>query len=338
MKYSLNILFCITLFFSCSSETIVEDEENPVVLVCKDDLNENITAADNKVDFSSSTETFWKAEFDENFVRIFFTANVGNEAETETFNFLFNKTENCINLERAYKFYDGKEVDVSAITEIRVDEFYIKEYTTDEFFSGLIVYQDPHDKETYSRKIWVDLTPKTTSNQGILTFDNCFGDKLPIEIDMNSDGTIDYKLDFEINEDIGNTPKFKTYTIKLISTDDSINEILSPLKNQSPYSVVFEPPFSSQNTRQYFNGVKNELDVFYEFDSPYESYNYFLNNNLTYSAILNNNKEDYFLVKMSLNNEEFYGWIRFELNTSNCEVEVKSTFLNPIASRHVTLN
>ena len=65
---------------------------------------------------------------------------------------IFNKVNECLKIDRAYKYYDGKLVDVSAVTEMQVSEFYIKDWEINSLFSGLLVYVDPHDKNTYSRK------------------------------------------------------------------------------------------------------------------------------------------------------------------------------------------
>jgi hypothetical protein len=35
---------------------------------------------------------------------------------------------------------------------------------------------------------------------------------------------------------------------------------------------------------------------------------------------------------------EYYGWIKFTFDSSECRVEVLDTFLNPTASEHISVN
>ena len=216
-------------------------------------------------------------------------------------------------------------------------EFYNHSWEKDSQFSGLLVYKDPHNKQLYSRKFWINFTENDNliENTNFSFFDDYFDGKLPIDIDMDKNGSIDYKMIAEEKRDIGNTPQFNIYTIKLISTNENENLILSPLIKTSPYTVIYEAPFNSENKRQYINDVKNALDVFYEFDAPYQNYNYFLNNNLTNKDFLTNNKEDYYLVSLILGGKTFYGWIKFKFDMENYEVEILETFLNPTETEHI---
>ena len=331
-------LSIIIFLFSCSSEQNIEDvDENPVI--CSN-TDIKVSEQDNVVINHATNPVLWQGNYTNTEIKLFFTKTAGDDDETETFNFVFTKENECLKPKRGYKYYNGKLVDISAITEMEILEFYISNWELNSLISGVVVYKDPHDKNTYSRKIWVDLVEDTSnnSNQEFLLFENCFDEKMPIDIDMNNDNVIDYKLSYQENRDIGNSPNYTQYIFKLISTNDSENEILSPKKAESPYFVVFEPPFNSENTRQYFNGVKNELDIFYEFDAPYESYNYFLNNNLTYKTILNNNREDYYLIRMSYDGKSFYGWIKFKFDPLNCDVSVLQTYLSPNDNEHIYIN
>jgi hypothetical protein len=137
---------------------------------------------------------------------------------------------------------------------------------------------------------------------------------------------------------IGNKPQFNTYTIKLISTNEDENLILSPIITDGLYTVIYEAPFNSENKRQYKNDVKNALDIFYEFDAPYQNYNYFLNNNLTNKDFLNNNKEGYYIVRMNFGDKKFYCWVKFAYDSENYNIEVLETFLNPIETKHIYVN
>ncbi|TXD52986.1 MULTISPECIES: hypothetical protein [unclassified Polaribacter] len=338
LRYLLFFL-SLLLLFTCSSKTGTEIiEEEPDVLINCTNTDVRITKEDAIVIQHATKPVIWEGTYNETTVKISFTKPIGSESET--FTFIFDKVDSCLKIKRAFKFYDGNQVDVSAITEINVLEFYTKEWEVDEKFTGYVIYKDPHDKRVYSRKFWVTFTEENLEieNTNYLLFDTCFGAQLPINLDINSDGIIDFKIIPETVRDIGNTPKFKQYTIKLISTNEDENEILSPRKNQGPYSVLFEPPFTSKNTRQYFNDVKNALDVFYEFDAPYQNFNYFLNNNLTYKDYLENEKDDYYIIKMGLDNKEYYGWIHFTFSVANCTAEVLDTYLNTIADEPISVD
>lgn len=333
------ILFFI--FLSCSSQG-VKNLGNPDTTQTINCSNTNISVSkqDNIVIQHATNPVLWKGTYTKNTVKISFTKTTGNDGETITFKFVFQKENNCLKIIRAFKFYNGSKVDVSAITEMDVSEFYTKEWILDKKFSGLITYIDPHDKKVYTRKFWIEFTAQDLEieNTNYLIFNDYFANKLPIDIDINKDGIVDYKIVFEKIRDIGNRPQFNKYTIKLISTYESENKILSPIKNQSPYTVIFEAPFTSENTRHYVNDVKNALDVFYEFDAPYQNYNYYLHNNLTYKGILENSKEDYYLIKMGLGNKDYYGWIKFKFNSTLCNVEVLGTYLNTTPNQHISVN
>lgn len=175
-------------------------------------------------------------------------------------------------------------------------------------------------------------------NTNYALFNDCFRTKVPIDLDINTDGIVDYKIISERVRNVGNTPQFNQYTIKLISTNENKNHILSPIKNQPPYSVIFKPPFASENKRQYFNGAKNALDVFYEFDRPSLGSNYFLNNNLTYKNFFENDKNDDYIIRMGLENENYLGWMKFTFNSSDCSIRVLDTYLNAKASEHISVS
>lgn len=331
-------LFINLIFFSCSNQQKIDEfEEIPEIIKC-DFENLQVTENDSIAISNTLNPAVWKGFYSATSIIINFTKNVGDDGETEKFSVVFQKINNCLKVERAYKFYDGKDVDISAITEVTILDFSIQNYSIDELFTGIINYIDPHDKETYYRKFWIELHPDVTEPTNILTFENCLGNKIPIEIDINNDKITDFQLTAEEIKDEGNKPKFSYFTIKLISTNPTNNKILSPKRSNSPYIVVFEPPFSSENTEQYFGGVKNELDVFYQFEPPYENYNYFLSNKLTYKEILTNNKKDYFVISLFIGGKRYFGWIQFELDTANCSVKIVETFLNPIADEPIFVN
>ncbi|MFC4268984.1 hypothetical protein [Polaribacter marinivivus] len=316
----------------------MEDEEVVIEIIKCEKSDISVTKEDNIIFNDPTDPVLWEGSFTNDQVKLSYTVVVGQYNESETYNFIFNKVNECLKIDRAYKYYDGKLVDVSAVTEMQVSEFYIKDWEINSLFSGLLVYVDPHDKNTYSRKFWID-SFKDASNLVEIPkyFDDCFKDKFPIEIDVDKDGIIDFNLTYEENNDIGNTPKFDSYTIQLIPASNK-NKILSPKKNSSPYTIIFEPPFSSENTRQYFGGVKNTLDIFYEFESPYENYNYFLSNNLTYKNILQNDLPDYFVISKDIGGIEYFGWIKFILDTSTCQAEVLFAYLETNPNTHVKVN
>lgn len=340
MNGSVNTLFLVIIFFlflSCNPQkTLDEFDENEEIIAC-DTSSQNITEEASVAIYNGSEPIFWEGIYSDDFVRISYTKTVGTDEETETHHFVFKKIDHCIKVERIYKFYNGKLVDVSAITELKIISFYVQDWKLNEKFVGVVTYQDHHDKNTYKSEFWIEFEEENYRNEigNFEYFSDCFSSKLPIDIDMNNDDTIDFKLAFEEIRNDGNKPAYSEYTIKLISTDYSVNSILSPRQSSSPHFVVFEAPFSSENTRQYFNGVKNTLDVFYEFDEPYQQYNYFLNNILTYRKMLENNLDDYYIVSIIINGETHYGWIKFKFNSSLCEAEIIETYLNPVANKHV---
>lgn len=329
------------MLLSCGSK-IEEDDgikrAEDGSIICTNTIA-SITKEDNIVIPHATEPVLWKGTYSETSIRISFTKEISSDGESEKFMFVFDKTNDCPKLARAYKYYYGSNVDVSAITEMDVLSFNIKDWENNLKFSGTVAYKDPHNSQYFSKKFWVEFTEENLEieNTNFSFFADCFDSKLPINIDINTDGIIDYKMIYELNRNIGNKPQFSIYKIKLISNNENKNQILSPISNKIPYSVIYEAPFTSKNKVQYVNDVKDALDVFYEFDTPYQSYNYFLNNNLTYKGILGNNKDDYYIVKMEIGNQNYYGWIKVGFNSLNCQVEIIDTFLNSNAEEHISV-
>ncbi|MEN8878684.1 MAG: hypothetical protein ABF311_00835 [Polaribacter sp.] len=329
-------LFVLSILISCSSNDHLNSIENNQCFT----TNISVSEEDNIISNHATNPILWKGKYNESFVKLSFTTSIGDNGETETQTFILNKDNNCLKKQSAYKFYNGKKVDISAVTEMTITEFYVKEWDIDKTLSGLLVYTDPHDKKSYSRKFFVHFSAIDYEQEAsnFLFFKDCLLGKLPIDIDMNADGIIDFKLTYELLNDIGNTPKYNQYTLQLNSTFEEKNKILSIKKNEGPHFIVFEPPFSSLNKTSYSTEVKSSLDIFYEFATPYESFNYFLDNNLTYSNILKNDLKDYFIVSLSIDGEIYYGWIAFYMNTASCNVGVTALHLNTVANEHVYVN
>lgn len=334
---TLFLIISFGILFSCANKNNLEEIDTSIKC---NDSSLQISENDSIAISDTSNPVIWRGFYDSNSVEIYFTKNVGSDGETETFTIVLSKIGTCLKIERAYKFYNGKQVDISAITEYKIIDFSIKSWEIDNLLQGNITYIDSHDKKTYTRKFWVKLTPKTIENEPLkkLFFSECYGSKMPINIDVNKDNSTDFRLTFEEIKDTGNKPNFSFFTIKLVSTNAITNQILSPIRSNSPYIVIFEPPFSSENTKQYFDGVKNELDVFYEFKAPYEKYNYFLSNTLTYREILSNNLKDYFVISLIIDGKTYFGWIQFQLDTASCKVEIVETFLNSTPNEAVFVN
>lgn len=338
----LALFFYLSILYSCDTEITKEGIEGTILC----DLTEiGITASDNLVVLENSESVAWQGSYSDNSVKISYTKDLNDNNTTETLNFVFNKIEDCLQIDYGYEFYDGSTADISAITQVYVLEVTVQDWIIDEKFTGQITYRDHHDKLIKTITFWVEFTTDNYIEEktDFTYFDDCFANKLPIDIDLDNDGTIDYSIQADEVEDFANTPNFTEYTIRLVSKDEEINEILSPRGVSVPFPVIFEPPFSTDNTRSYaankFNSedVRNALDVFYEFDTPYESYNFFLQNNLTCYKEFNNDTDDYYAVRLIRNDANYYGWIKINFNALNCDIEVIDTYLNPNAEEHITI-
>jgi hypothetical protein len=333
-KYISLVLF-LSLLSSCG-ESLSEGIEGSVIC----DITEiEVSESDNIVIPDNTTPVLWKGSYTDTTMNINFTKDVGTDGETETMVFEFTKVNGCLQLDRGYKYYYGSYGDVSAVTQMYILELYINEWVVDKKFTGQVIYRDHHDKQIYTYNFWVEFTTDDyeVEDTNYTYFSDCLINKFPIDIDVDKNGTTDYSIVYEEYRDTGNSPHFNSYEIKLVSADEENNKILAPRSGSAPYPIVFETPFATVDTKEYSSGLKNTLDIFYEFDAPYEKYNFFLNNNLTYKNTLKNNKEDYFLVKMYFGDKKFYGWIKFEFNAPNCEIEIIETFLNPIETKNVSL-
>jgi hypothetical protein len=330
------LILLFLILYSCEEANLFGGIEGTIV--CEASEIE-ISASDNIVIANSVETVLWKGSYTDTSLKINFTKKAGTDGETETFTFVFTKKGDCLQVNRGYKYYYGSYTDVSAVTQMYILEFKIKEWDVDKKITGELVYRDHHDKQVYTLKFWIEFNEDDyeVEDSNYNYFSDCLLNKLPINIDVDKDGIIDYNIIYEEKRDVGNRPQFNSYTIKLISTDVEKNKILALDPGPYPYPIVFEAPFSTEDTNVYLTGVKNTLDVFYEFDAPYQKYNYFLNNNLTYKNILKNNKEDYFLVKMYFGDKKFYGWVKFKFNVLDCEIAVLETYLNPIETKHISI-
>ena len=328
------------MFLACEQRLILNETKD--IIACSSP-NFEVSKDDNIVIPDASNPVLWKGVYTKNTVEIGFTLRLGVDNETETFNFVFEKVDDCLKIIRGYEYYYGSFVGISAITEVDILELQVNEWVVDKKLTGSIAYRDHHDKEIYNRNFWVEFTEDDFRTEQIdaTLFPKCFSEKLPIDVDLDKDGNIDYKIVASKEANATNNPAFSSYTIKLISVDETINEILSPKTVKAPFPVIFEPPFSSENTRSYdanrFNSadVKNALDVFYEFEKPYENYNFFLNNKLTYKRTFLNNIDDYYLLRLVRNNSYFYGWIKIDFNALDCKLEIIDTYLNTTANEHI---
>src|SRR6056300_741606 len=129
----------------------MEDEEVVIEIIKCEKSDISVTKEDNIIFNDPTDPVLWEGSFTNDQVKLSYTVVVGQYNESETYNFIFNKVNECLKIDRAYKYYDGKLVDVSAVIEMQVSEFYIKDWEINSLFSGLLVYADPHDKNTYSR-------------------------------------------------------------------------------------------------------------------------------------------------------------------------------------------
>jgi len=332
------------IFNSCGSKETVEEEiidiiEEETPVDCSNSII-TITESDAIAIPDATNPVYWEGIYNETSVRVGFTKQVSTDGETESIYFVFNKVDECLTIDSAYKYYNGDLADVSAITEMNVSGSSTQDWEMDTKFSGVVTYIDPHDKSSYTRKFWVTLTTDdfVEETNDFQSFSDCFTTKLPIAIDVNNDNVIDFNLNYEEIRNNGNKPSYSEYQIKITSSDTVLNSILSPKRSSSPYGIIFEPPFTTEDARKYTSDVKSSLDIFYEFDAPYQEYNYFLNNNLTYKQTLNNTEDDYFVISMILNGNVHYGWIHFKLNTSSCSVEIIDTYFNSTAYEHIDVN
>jgi hypothetical protein len=336
MSFKNSALILFLVLCSCEEASLFGRIEGTIVCEASDI---DVSASDSIALPDSIEPVLWKGTYTDTSMKINYTKKAGTDGETETFTFIFTKKGDCLQVDRGYKFYYGSFTDVSAITQVYVLKFKIKEWEINKKFTGELVYKDHHDKQMHTLKFWVEFNEEDyeTEDTNYTYFSDCLLNKLPIDIDVDKDGKTDYKIIYEEKRDVGNKPQFNSYAIKLTSTDEERNKILALNPGPYPYPIVFETPFSTEDTNVFLEGIKNTLDIFYEFDAPYQKYNYFLNNNLTYKNILKNDKEDYFLVKMYFGDKKFYGWIKFKFNALDCEIAVLETYLNPIETKHIYL-
>lgn len=136
--FTLLLIICLTI--SCSTSETSEVIDNwPIDAIECVTTDISVSEEDNVVTPHATNPVVWEGSYNDETITISFTTPVGNDGETETKAFIFDKKDDCLTKNRAYEYYNGENVDISALTEMEVPEFYIKEWVVDEKLTGFVV-------------------------------------------------------------------------------------------------------------------------------------------------------------------------------------------------------
>ena len=191
-KYITFLVFFIILI-SCETKNTEEGIEGTIFCNLYD---LGVSDSDNIITPSDSNPVVWKGNYSDNTVKISYTKDINKFGVSESLNFVFNKIDNCLQIDRGYEFYNGGFGDVSAITQVYVLKVTIQDWQLNGKFSGqfltrfiIIIPWRP--------LILVKIPPTTTFIEDTIytDFSDCFWkNKVPKNIDLDEDRTIDHTI------------------------------------------------------------------------------------------------------------------------------------------------
>ena len=118
------LLLCIIC--SCEEELNIGTRIEGKV-VCKTS-EVDVSKADNIVITDNVAPVLWKGSYTDTSVKINYTKKAGTDGETETFTFVFNKKEDCLQIDYGYQYYYGSFTDISAVTKIQIFDLKLNEW------------------------------------------------------------------------------------------------------------------------------------------------------------------------------------------------------------------
>jgi hypothetical protein len=301
---------------------------------------QNIGLSDENTNFMVFSEGVfqeiqWQVRYFENDVELsYWGGHCGDDCKLQKV-FMFKKTNGCIAFNyafsRANHLYNG--IDVNEINVPIV--FQLQEWIENEKFAGQLLIDD-----VITHNFWITQTPDDSyfipDFPVFEAFESCLQDQLPVAIDMNHDGISDFEFGFDKFQDIARVPP-RSFSYVTTTSLSEPNQLLI----DSEFNVVYSTErgsITSQN-KNTINAI--DIGLFTNFNPPYSQFNNwksFANAGVFDPEIINYNASNYLLVKMILDNEDYYGWVNFSIDFNNCILTVHQTYLNDVPNEHVVIN
>jgi hypothetical protein len=332
------LLLLLTICSSCFDNA--NDGIQGIDSVICDTINLQVSERDNVVQFNNTglNNPLWEATYSSQSVILKFAIRGGFHNDVKEYIFKFNKENGCLVFDHAY-YLSTNLYDPPFVNHIIVNSIEIQEWNTDTLLSGKVTYArdiPANPEPPVTRNFWVELDTDDYFDEPILTpiyFNSCIGNLLPITLDLNNDGTDDFSFDYTQNSMTQFSPVKEEYMIVANSLDAN-NTILRPDNNNYDIpSIVFSPPFDSDNKRVYAD-IDKRLGYLIELPGNYNQYSYWVTHSDRYS---DRDTEGYIIVKMTLNGQDHYGWIQLKLSVENCSFEIIDSYFNPTPNEHVSV-
>ena len=348
MKIKLLIIIVLASILLLSCET-----EKSNIINCNLESTLGINSSDSTYVYFQDLDwkTNWYGWYSEELVEIHANfSNDGHHPNRQDVGYVFKKTNNCLEFDYAYRTNITWRYSRSAHT-VNIEEVIIQDWEEDRLFSGKIIEINNHG-DRLVRNFWVEFDTDDVYDftYNANTTANCIDNTTPKEIDLNSDGITDISLEKIENPLTNYDVNLKsTNSIKLITHNN--NSIL-----WGDYGLFSEAPFTTNNRNEHIPGNDTEdiLSILFEYYPPYDRFNlwYAYGPGFRYNIqtvpwghpsnadfnIINNNVDDYLMVKIEKDGEYYYGWIKMKIDFDNCQFEVLETYLNPNPNEHVSVN
>ncbi|PNQ72651.1 hypothetical protein C1T31_10920 [Hanstruepera neustonica] len=352
MKKILFLFGILFLFLNCQNDD--DNQENSLIPeeACDmqfDDLGLTEANALITVDnYYENLEVTWTAKYSEKTLELSYERICGEECIGKDV-YVFKKINDCIKYEYYYNTYTILMTPtVTSIKEVFSEhDFIIQEYIPNEKLVGRLIGE--YGGITENIDFWIDFTTDDFFIEEVpnyISFQNCLNNQLPLVIDVNNDGTNDFKFTYYDELLDGSSSSDNRWISKLssyvnIEGTNSNNVILCNEFDGIYRGAGISPselPFSSD---EFTTSSDSYLSIYYvdfvhEDNYPYKQYNFWTSRDgdAFYTSNLSN---FHYIIKMILNGEPHYGYINFSILGNDCEIIIHETYLNPTPNEHIVI-
>ncbi|WP_223033292.1 hypothetical protein [Hanstruepera marina] len=351
MKKILPFIGIVLLCLNCQNDDDNQDNSSiPEEETCEmqfDDLGLTESNAFITFTYSGISENVaWTARYSENTVELSYNDYCGDECNSKNI-FIFKKLNDCIKYDYSYSVNNEHSTGGYSWIEEYFSEhdFIIQEYLPDERLVGRLVTDNFGINENID--FWIDLTTDDFFIEEVpnyISFQNCMSDLLPFHIDVNNDGTHDFKF---------------TYSQEVV--DEFIFENIIPYKrsrinikaNNGDHTILgiyfggvlsraglsnYDLPASTEDFPDEGNEYLSmtHYDFLYENNYPYKQFNFWTSQD-GYAFETSNLSDIHYAIKMIVNGEPHYGYINFSILGNDCEIIIHETYLNPTPNEHIVI-
>lgn len=345
MKKLLPLLGIFLLYLNCQNDDDSNELANVPEETCEmqfDDLGLTeahaiVIPEQHEYPSDINDNTSWMVKYSENIVELSYERGYSPENHGNVV-YVFKKINDCIKYDYRYEVVMGGIHPINGVYEYFIEhDLIIQEYIPDEKLVGRLIGE--YDSEIHNIDFWIDFTTDDFFVEEVpnyISFQNCLGNQLPMNIDINNDGVDDFR--FTRDEQMYENTAFPEIVPELrnavyFETISNNNAILAGFENNSL------PVFTEQLDE---NGSETNLvvwhaDFIHENNYPYKQFNFWARYSnwepYLYSTLTN----FHYAIKMIVNGEPHYGYVKFSLSGIDCEIIIHETYLNPTPNEHIII-